>query len=81
MDVTRVSGMSPEPGVDYFDIDREERLTLRDKARDIAKDVLRKFIDGRPGDRIGIVVFGADAFVASPITLDHEFLLQNLGRI
>jgi len=40
-DVARVSGMSPEPGVDYFDIDREERLTLRDKARDIAKDVLR----------------------------------------
>jgi hypothetical protein len=41
LDVTRVSGMSPEPGVDYFDIDREERLTLRDKAREISKDVLR----------------------------------------
>jgi hypothetical protein len=33
--------MSPEPGVDYFDIDREERLNLRDKGREIAKEVLR----------------------------------------
>ena len=40
-DVTRVTGMSPEPGVDYFDIDREERLNLRDKGREIAKEVLR----------------------------------------
>jgi ABC-type Fe3+ transport system substrate-binding protein len=40
-DVQRVSGLSPEPGVDYFDIDREERLALRDKAREIAKEVLR----------------------------------------
>jgi iron(III) transport system substrate-binding protein len=40
-DVPRVAGMSPEPGVDYFDIDREERVTLRDKAQEIAKSVLR----------------------------------------
>jgi Ca-activated chloride channel family protein len=46
-----------------------------------AREVLRQFIDKRPNDRIGLVVFGSDAFVASPLTLDHDFLLQNLNRL
>jgi iron(III) transport system substrate-binding protein len=41
MDVPRVAGQSPEPGIDYFDIDREERVKLRDRAKQIAKEVLR----------------------------------------
>lgn len=41
IDVPRVAGMSPEAGVDYFDIDREERVPLRDKAQEISKSVLR----------------------------------------
>ncbi len=41
IDVPRVAGMSPEPGIDYFDIDREERVPLRDKAQEISKSVLR----------------------------------------
>jgi extracellular solute-binding protein len=40
-DVPRVVGLSPEPGVDYFDIDREERVGLRDTAQEISKSVLR----------------------------------------
>ena len=40
-DVPRVAGMSPEAGIDYFDIDREERVPLRDKAQEISKSVLR----------------------------------------
>jgi Ca-activated chloride channel homolog len=47
----------------------------------VAKDVLRKFIDRRPNDRIGIVAFGVQAFLAAPLTLDHEFLYQNLDRL
>jgi iron(III) transport system substrate-binding protein len=41
VDVPRIAGMSPELGVDYFDIDREERVMLRDKAQEISKSVLR----------------------------------------
>jgi iron(III) transport system substrate-binding protein len=41
IDVPRVTGMSPEAGIDYFDIDREERVPLRDKAQEISKSVLR----------------------------------------
>jgi Ca-activated chloride channel family protein len=48
---------------------------------DIAKAVLKKFIDGRPADRIGLVVFATQAFIAAPLTLDHDFLQENLGRL
>ncbi len=47
----------------------------------MAKDVLRKFIDRRPNDRIGLVAFAGRAYIAAPLTLDHSFLLQNLDRL
>lgn len=47
----------------------------------MAREVLKQFIDKRPNDRIGLVVFGLDAYVASPLTLDHDFLLKNLYRL
>ncbi|EEF61294.1 vWA domain-containing protein [Pedosphaera parvula] len=47
----------------------------------IARDVLKKFVDKRQSDRIGLVVFGTQAYVAVPPTLDHEFLLKNLERL
>ena len=47
----------------------------------IAKDVLRKFIARRPNDCIGLVAFATDAYIAAPLTLDHDFLLQNLERL
>lgn len=48
---------------------------------DIAKEVLGKFVDQRPNDRIGLVAFAGRAYIASPLTLDHDFLKQNLDRI
>ena len=47
----------------------------------LAKSVLEKFIGERPDDRIGLVVFAAQAFIASPLTLDHDFLLDNIDRL
>ena len=47
----------------------------------MARAVLKEFIDERPGDRIGLVAFGTEAFIASPLTLDHDFLLKNLERL
>jgi Ca-activated chloride channel homolog len=46
-----------------------------------AKEVLAKFIDNRPNDRIGLVAFAKDAYIASPLTLDHDFLQHNLERL
>ena len=48
---------------------------------DAVKDVVRQFVRARPNDRIGLVVFGSRAYVASPLTLDHDWLDRNLDRI
>ena len=48
---------------------------------DLAKSVLKKFVTERPNDRIGLVVFAAQAFIASPMTLDHDYLLENIDRL
>jgi Ca-activated chloride channel family protein len=48
---------------------------------DMAKSVLTKFIEKRPNDRIGLTAFAVQAFIVTPLTLDHDFLLENLGRL
>jgi len=47
----------------------------------MAKPVLEEFIEGRPNDRIGLVVFAAQAFIAAPLTLDHDYLRENIDRL
>ena len=47
----------------------------------LARKVLKKFIEGRPNDRIGLVAFSGKAYVVTPPTLDHDFLLQNVERL
>ncbi len=48
---------------------------------DASREVTRKFIEGRPNDRIGIIAFAGRPYVVSPMTLDHDWLLQNLDRV
>ena len=48
---------------------------------DAIREVTRKFIDGRPNDRIGMIAFAGRPYVVSPMTLDHDWLLQNLDRV
>jgi len=47
----------------------------------MARKVLEQFIKKRPNDRIGLVVFASQAYIATPLTLDHDFLLANLDRL
>lgn len=54
--------------------ERVNRLTM-------AKSVLEEFIRNRPNDRIGLVAFATRAYTAAPLTLDHDFLHQNLERL
>lgn len=48
---------------------------------EVVKTVVSKFIDERPDDRIGIIAFAGAAYLVSPITLDHDWLQQNLERV
>ncbi|MGD1017953.1 MAG: VWA domain-containing protein [Verrucomicrobiia bacterium] len=58
-----------------------EKSGQRESRIDAVKEVVRDFIRSRPNDRIGMVVFGTHAYVASPLTLDHDWLERNLDRI
>jgi Ca-activated chloride channel family protein len=55
----------------------QERLTRFD----IASQVLEDFVRRRPSDRLGLLVFSAVPYLASPLTLDHDWLIQNLHRL
>jgi len=48
---------------------------------DIVKSVVGKFIDQRPDDSIGLVGFAGAPYLVSPLTLDHDWLEQNLDRL
>lgn len=76
IDIVAVLDMSGSMASEDFE---EGRTRLSRLA--MAKEVLKKFIAKRPSDRIGLVVFATQAYIASPLTLDHEFLLQNVERL
>jgi Ca-activated chloride channel family protein len=48
---------------------------------EVVKSVVSKFIGERPDDRIGIIAFAGAPYLVSPITLDHDWLQQNLERV
>jgi Ca-activated chloride channel family protein len=47
----------------------------------VAKDVLKRFIESRQNDRIGLVVFAAEAYTQCPLTLDYAVLEELLERV
>ena len=48
---------------------------------EVSKSVIEKFIEGRPSDRIGLVVFGEEAFTQCPLTIDHDGMIPFLKQI
>jgi len=48
---------------------------------DAAKKVMKEFIQRRPDDRIGLVIFAISPYLVSPITLNHDWLLQSLDAV
>ncbi|MDE2028243.1 MAG: VWA domain-containing protein [Candidatus Omnitrophica bacterium] len=48
---------------------------------DIVKKTVENFIKQRPDDRIGLIVFGSQAYTVCPLTMDHDWLLENLKAV
>jgi Ca-activated chloride channel family protein len=48
---------------------------------ELAREVLEDFIHKRPNDRLGLIAFSAVPYVASPLTLNHDWLIRNLDRL
>jgi Ca-activated chloride channel family protein len=55
--------------------------TKRASRLEVVKQVTEKFINGRPDDRIGVIAFSGRAYLVSPLTLDHSWLVENLSRL
>ena len=48
---------------------------------ELVRETVGDFIQDRPNDRIGMVAFAGEAYLMSPLTLDHAWLLQNVDRL
>ena len=45
------------------------------------KAIAKRFVDKRPGDRIGLVAYSGEAFTKVPVTSDHAVLLEELNGL
>ncbi len=45
------------------------------------KAIAKRFVDKRPGDRIGLVAYSGEAFTKVPVTSDHAVLLDELNGL
>ena len=48
---------------------------------EITKRALRTFVAARSDDRIGLVVFSENAYIVSPLTFDHNYLLHYVNML
>ena len=58
-----------------------EETDLQPNRLDAAKLVIEDFVRRRPSDRIGLVVFGREAYTHVPLTLDHGTFLRMLAEL
>lgn len=72
-------------GVDIvFALDVSESMEASDltPSRIIAaKAVIKDFVTHRPDDRIGLVIFGGESILKSPLTRDFDFLLSQVEDV
>jgi Ca-activated chloride channel homolog len=58
------------------------RVRLPGKTRlDATKDAIKAFIERRIDDRVGLVVFSDNAYVVSPLTFDHLYLMRYIDLV
>ena len=80
----RASGVDIVVALDLSGSMESEDFTIKGERVNrlvVAKDTIAKFIEKRPNDRIGLVAFAGRAYIAAPLTLDHDFLQANLARL
>jgi Ca-activated chloride channel family protein len=73
--------MDTSGSMQALDLDADRPIQRRRNRLEVAKDVVREFVEGRTNDLVGLVVFGDDAFTQCPLTLDHAVLLDLLDDI
>jgi Ca-activated chloride channel homolog len=69
------------PGLTQSEIVRQIQDDVVKERIKYAKSEIQRFIQKRPNDRIGLVVFAPLPYVACPPTLDHAWLLLHLNKM
>ena len=67
--------------MEALDLDTDQPLAQRRNRLEIVKDVVQDFVEARPNDQMGLVVFGSEAYTQCPMTLDHGILSGFLDRL
>src|SRR5277367_523345 len=84
------SSQTPESGIDMMlAIDLSPSMEALDYHKDdqdlsrveVVRETVGSFIKDRPNDRIGMVVFAGQAYLMSPLTLDHDVLQKDVERL
>jgi Ca-activated chloride channel family protein len=76
VDIVLVVDVSPSMAAEDFSTRTEPVNRL-----DAAKRVIEAFVKSRENDRIGMVAFAAMPYTASPLTLDHAWLLARTAAL
>ena len=56
-------------------------MDFRPNRLEACKNVMKSFIENRPNDRIGLVVYAGEAYTKCPLTSDHTTLLRLLESV
>lgn len=70
--------------VDLPEEELDAALSRGDRPRnrfEIARDTLKEFIGSRTQDRLGLVIFGPQAWLKYPLTLDYARLMRTLDSL
>lgn len=60
--------------------DLVNRNVIKDRLG-VAREQIQRFVKRRSGDRIGLVIFGVDAYLISPPTLDHRYIIAEVDDL
>ena len=61
-----------------MDTEDFQKLNRRMSRLEASKDVIDRFLEKRPDDRIGMVGFASLPYAIAPLTLDHDWLTQRM---
>jgi Ca-activated chloride channel family protein len=79
VETTRTEGISVMLAVDVSS--SMLSLDFRPSRLAVTRSTMARFVVARPGDRIGLVAFAAEALTQVPTTLDHDLLIHALGGL
>ena len=54
---------------------------LKPDRLEASKEMAAEFVEGRPTDRMGLVVFSGESFTQVPLTTDHDIMLNMLKEL